>query len=193
MYLATYNNKISKDICDQFNVDYKNSLINNIKSKQESEDTFKDVSIAIASAVTSYARIFIAGVKLQVLDNNSNIYYSDTDSLVTDKPLPSNMVGKDIGQFKLEYIASKAYFISSKTYCLILDNGTPKITAKGVNDNKLNENSFIKLLKGDKVESSRLESVRDFNKGYVNILIPKEIVLDGDAYSKRTKIFKDGV
>nr|YP_009379212.1 DNA polymerase type B2 [Leptogium hirsutum]ARQ27106.1 DNA polymerase type B2 [Leptogium hirsutum] len=193
IYLTSFINKTSKNICDQFNVDYKNTVINNLKSKQENEDTFKDVSIAIASAVTSYARIFMGGIKLQVLNNNGKIYYSDTDSLVTDKPLPDNIVGTNIGQFKLEYIMSKGYFISSKTYCLILGNGTPKITTKGVNDNKLNENSFIKLLKGDKVESQRFESISNFSEGYVNILARKAIVLDGDAYTKRTKIFIDNL
>ena len=60
-------------------------------------------------------------------------------------------------------------------------------------DNKviknLNENNFITLLNGSKVESFRLESIRNFKEGFVNAMIPKEIKLDGDAYTKREKIF----
>ena len=116
-YLVTYDNQISKDICDQFNVDYKGSVVNNIKANQETEHTFKDVSIAIASAVTSYARIFISKAKLDVLARGGKLYYTDTDSIVSDIPLPVSMVGGELGQFKLVHIVSKGYFITSKTYC----------------------------------------------------------------------------
>ena len=50
--------------------------------------SFQDVSIAIASAVTSYARIFMAKTKLDLLAIGGKIYYTDTDSLITDQPLP---------------------------------------------------------------------------------------------------------
>jgi hypothetical protein len=44
-----------------------------------------DVNIAIASAITSEARVYMSNFK-----NNPNfkLYYSDTDSIVIDKPLP---------------------------------------------------------------------------------------------------------
>ena len=45
--------------------------------------------------------------------------YMDTDSIVTDIELPEHLVGKGLGQFKLEYDIKEAYFISSKTYCLV--------------------------------------------------------------------------
>lgn len=189
MYLTSYESKISKDLCDSFDVDYKNTVLNNLKANKETEHTFFDVSIAIASAVTSYARISIAKSKLSVLNNSGKIFYSDTDSLITDTPLNKEIVGKDIGQFKLEHIVSRAYFVSSKTYCLVLSNGTTVIKAKGVNDDELDENKFIELIQGKKVISKRLQTDRDFSKGYVNILIPKEITLDGDAYVKRLKIY----
>lgn len=161
MYLVTYENKVSKDICDSFNVEYKNTVVKNLKANQETEHTFDDVSISLASAVTGYARIFIANNKLDVLAREGNIYYTDTDSLVTDSLLPKKMVGNGIGQFELEHILSKGYFINSKTYCLILKDGKPIIKAKGITMiknkdytiingdvfiDKLNEKHFIELL-----------------------------------------------
>ena len=100
-YLITYTDKVSKLICDDANVDYKNTVLNSLKNKEESEHTFSDVSIAIAASITSYARIFINKVKLEVLNKGGNIYYSDTDSIVINIPLDNKLVGTDIGQFKL--------------------------------------------------------------------------------------------
>ena len=55
--------------------------------------------------MTSYARIFIYKIKLEILENGGNIYYSDTDSIVLDKTyLNVNWIGDNIGQFKLEYL-----------------------------------------------------------------------------------------
>lgn len=191
--LVNYNNKVSKTICDELNVDYKNTVLVNQKSNNESEKTFADVSIAIASAVTSYARITISKAKLNVLKKGGELYYSDTDSIVTNVPFDDDVVGNKLGQYKLEHTINRAYFISSKTYCLILKFGTPLIKAKGVNNHKLNENDFIDLYKGLNVETVRSESHKDFSQGYVNINVVRTIILNGDAYTKRTKIFVDNV
>ena len=191
--LINYNNKVSNIICKQLNVDYRNTIINNFKNNNESEKTFTDVSIAIASAVTSYARINISKTKLDILKKGGKLFYSDTDSIVTNIPLDDRLIGNALGQYKLEYTIQKAYLISSKTYCLILKCGTPIIKAKGVNNHKLDEIDFISLYKGKNVETVRSESLRDFSQGFVNISIVIPIVLRGDSYSKRTKIFVDGL
>ena len=53
---------------------------------------------------------------------NINVYYTDTDSIFTDKALPDHMVGKDIGLMKDEldggYIR-EAYFLGIKKYAFI--------------------------------------------------------------------------
>jgi hypothetical protein len=96
----------------------------------------QDVNIAIASAITSGARMWMS-----LLKNNPlfNIFYSDTDSIVTDKPLPSFMVGKELGQFKLEYIIKRAVFLAPKVYGLITTNNDEIIKVKGVVKEQLND------------------------------------------------------
>jgi len=37
------------------------------------------------------------------INNKDHIYYSDTDSLILDKPLDDYLVGKDLGKFDLEF------------------------------------------------------------------------------------------
>lgn len=188
-FLVTYSNIVSKEICEESNVDYKNSVLNNLKDNKESEHTFFDVSIAIASAVTSYARISINKAKLDIIDRGGNIYYSDTDSIVTNTRLDSSLVGTKLGQFKLEHIIKEAYFISSKTYLIIDMFSNIIIKAKGVSKNsKLNKNDFINLYKGQKLTTGRTESYKNFSEGYVNLNI-KNIILNGDAYTKRSKIY----
>src|SRR5437868_11184061 len=56
-----------------------------------------DVNIAIASAITAGARVFMSAFK-----NNPDLEldYSDTDSLVIDKELPKHLVGDKLGQLK---------------------------------------------------------------------------------------------
>ena len=189
--LVNYKNKVNKEICDELNVDFKNTVFNNIKNKQESENTFNDVSIAIASAVTSYARIHITKIKLDIVNKGDKIYYSDTDSIVTNKPLNPDLEGKEIGLFKLEHNIATGYFITSKTYYLKLTYGSEVIKAKGVSNHNLCEDDFMKLLKGLNVESSKTQATKDFTQGYVNINT-RIIKLNGDAYTKRVKIYKDG-
>lgn len=59
-------------------------------------------------------------VNLYFLKDGGEIFYMDTDSLVTNKPLQPKLVGTKLGQFKLEHIIEEGYFISNKTYCLVL-------------------------------------------------------------------------
>lgn len=79
-----------------------------------------DVNIAIASAITAYARI-----KMSIFKNNPNfkLYNSDTDNIVINKPLPEELVGKELGLMKLEHVIKKAVFLAPKVYGIIEENG----------------------------------------------------------------------
>ena len=95
--------------------------------------------------VTSYARIFMNKIKLKILKSGGKIYYSDTDSIVTDIDLNTinpKLEGKELGQFKLEFIIKEAYFVSNKTYCLVLNNNKTIIKTKGVLSDSLTLDDF---------------------------------------------------
>ena len=51
----------------------------------------------VASAVTSYARLIMLPYKL-----DTNIAYTDTDSIITTQVLPNHLVGKELEQMKDE-------------------------------------------------------------------------------------------
>ena len=130
--LLTYCNEISSVICDQFGVDYLKELSKKYNTSDVGEiNTVKDmrnVSVVISAAVTSYSSIYMSQIKLLILSLGGKIYYTDTDSIVTDIELPEEFIGKNLGQFKLEHKILRGYFITSKTYCLIVldKNGKEK-------------------------------------------------------------------
>ena len=62
-----------------------------------------NTNVAIAAAVTAYSRVIINTYKLKALELGLEIYYSDTDSLVVNGPLPEDMIDSSIlGKLKLE-------------------------------------------------------------------------------------------
>src|SRR5882762_5803605 len=75
------------------------SLSRNIDSDETKliADSKYNISIGIASAITSYSRIYMTHFKN---NDNYNLYYTDTDSIYIDKPLDPKFIGTKLGQFK---------------------------------------------------------------------------------------------
>ena len=190
-FLITYTPTISKEICMQHGLDIIKVLEKESKLNIESNlDLFKDVSIATAAMITSYARICINKFKLDILNKGGSIYYSDTDSIVLDKNyLDPSWIGDKIGQFKLEYIIKEAYFISNKTYCLILNNDEAIIKTKGVINKSVTVDHF-KAMYFDKknTTATKFNTKSNFEKASV-IIEKKDVVLNFDSYTKREKIY----
>jgi hypothetical protein len=99
----------------------------------EGEDLYHgiDVNIAIASAVTAYARIYMSQFKN---NNNFNLYYSDTDSIVIDKELPKDHISKELGFLKLEHKIKRGVFLAPKVYALETEDGKSIVKVKGLSD-----------------------------------------------------------
>jgi hypothetical protein len=109
-------NKMTEDnkilIKDIINIDKDNFLVQ-VQQNEEGKiissinnlNENHNINIAIASFVTSYARIFMSQFKN---NNDIKLFYTDTDSAVVNKPLPDNLVdNKKLGKMKLEYISTK--------------------------------------------------------------------------------------
>lgn len=192
-FIITYNPIINKFICENHGVDYLKVLEREYQLNLENKfDSFKDVSIAITAMVNSYARIHMNKLKLEILRNKGNIYYSDTDSLIIDKDsLNKKWLGEEIGKFKLVYEVKRGYFITNKTYCLVLNNGEIIVKSKGVSNNNLNEKEFINMyLYNKNIKAIKHSSSTDIVKSTV-ILEEKEIILSQNSYDKREKIYDE--
>lgn len=193
--LVTHSSNISLNICESHDVDFTKTFNNDIKhnkNKGFSEERLHDVSIAISSAITSYSRVYMSKLKLDILKTGS-IYYTDTDSIVTDIKLEDKYVGNEIGKLKLEHTIKEGYFISNKTYCFKTLGGKTIIRTKGLDSKSLCYEDFVKLYNGTEVEGIKIVSLRNFSEGYVNILIDKKIIISPYSYLKRDKIYKNGL
>lgn len=106
-------------------------------------------NVAIASAITAYARIHL----YSFIDKlPGELYYVDTDSIITDQALPSHLIGDNIGQMKDELkgkTAEEGYFLASKLYGLKLSSQDYIIKSKGVPKGYLTFDHFRKLYEGE--------------------------------------------
>lgn len=70
-------------------------------------------NVAIGSAITSHARAYMSFFKTKALGGRIP-WYTDTDSIVADIPLPDKYMGPALGQFKLESKIVSAVFLAPK-------------------------------------------------------------------------------
>lgn len=138
------------DINDVIELQPDKSLISitDIESIEKAQHvpTYFNTSIGIASAITAYGRIAMSKYKNS---DDFNLYYSDTDSIFIDKPLPKEAISNEIGYWKLEDVLKEATFLSAKLY--------------GAITNKL---EFIKFVNGREVKVKEFTKIR----GYMNAL-----------------------
>ena len=114
--LVNYVPKLDYDIITDHGLDFMKLLD---KYKDSEIQSLSATSVAISAAVTAYARIHINKLKLDIISRGAKIYYSDTDSVVTDIELPKCMVDSNkLGFLKVERILDEAIFISNKLYWL---------------------------------------------------------------------------
>lgn len=157
----------------------KNKTIDYTKEQLRKSGLNKTVSVPsavhIASAISSYARMIINDYKN--ITGNPCIM-SDTDSAVLPKPLPRYLVGKEIGQMKLEHIIELGIFIRKKLYYIKNSNNLEIIKASGVNSSHLNYNLFLNLLKGETITIERTNFNVEWKEFNVNV-VTSNIIIQG--------------
>jgi len=132
-HLINYNKEIDIDICNKSCIDIgKISDILGDDEYNKEKSGYDNVSVAISAAITAYARMHMSKIKLDILNkgvagslllakHRNKIYYTDTDSIVTNIEL--NVDKTAIGALKLEHTIKESYFITNKTYCLVDSEG----------------------------------------------------------------------
>jgi DNA polymerase elongation subunit (family B) len=148
-YYSDFENKFIDNILESSDLgDYKLVTYKAIENVLANENATHNVSIAIASAITAYSRIHMS-----IFKNNPdfNLYYTDTDSVYTNKQLPDNLIDKKVlGKLKLENICKKAIFLSPKVYCLETMEGEFIYKVKGLShETELSLQDFKNLLYRD--------------------------------------------
>ncbi len=149
-----------------------------------------NTNVALASAITSYARIHMTQFK-----NNSNfsLYYTDTDSAYIDKPLPDYMISETIlGKLKLENILDKAIFLAPKVYSLITELAQHIYKVKGLShDVILSHNDFENLLiKESFLKKLQTKWRKNLSQGNISVL--DEVYTLKVTTNKRKLIYENG-
>lgn len=89
-------------------------------------------NVPIAATVTAYSRIIINQYKLDAMNLGLELYYSDTDSLVLNGPLPPNYINETkLGLLKLEHEIEEGFFVAPKIYLLKTKEGKIVTRCKG--------------------------------------------------------------
>jgi hypothetical protein len=92
----------------------------------------------------------MAKAMLDIERAGGKLYYTDTDSIITDIDLPltqegeSRMHDSELGKFKLEHMIKKGLFIADKTYVFINDKDEIIKRAKAVKSSSLTYESYEK-------------------------------------------------
>lgn len=133
--LVSYVPKLDYDVINSHGLDFI-KIVNKYKDKEIKARNV--TSVAISAAITAYARIHISKLKLDILNKGGELFYSDTDSIVTNIKLPDTLVSTNkLGLLKLEHELYQAIFISNKIYLMCDIKGKCYIKAKGINSNTL--------------------------------------------------------
>ena len=168
------NDEITTVLFDSENLNYKIIKDLGIKFEKPFEKTpkFKVIhsNIAIAAAVTAYARIYMHQFKT-IPDNPC--YYTDTDSVFLSKPLDSKFISDRLGDMKDELdgcVIKQAIFLGNKKYCYTYKDKDGVLQTKtvfsGVGRDTLSLDDFEKMLTGGVVS---VETKPQFIKTLFNL------------------------
>ena len=171
-------------------------LINEIKILTELNliSNFRNVksNVAIAAAVTSYARIEMMELKMLLLSLGIKLYYTDTDSIFTDKELPNYLIGSELGQLKDELnggVIRKAYFLGIKKYGYIDSDNKVHSIFSGIKRDSLTWNEIEQIANGyTLVKPSDIKFYKNFNN--LNITIKSDLYTSIQFNTKK-KLFNN--
>jgi DNA polymerase type B, organellar and viral len=190
-----FEEKYSSDIIDITELGDKilvkhRSVKSDVNTLLDNASETHNTNIAIASAITAYARIHMSQFK-----NNPkfNLFYSDTDSIYIDRPLSEDFVSNLIlGKMKLENICKEAIFISPKVYFLINNENKTIYKVKGLSHNiEMTIGDFDSLLlKESFLKKYQTKWIKNLSEGHISLL--KQLYTLKVTDNKRKLIFKDG-
>lgn len=91
------------------------------------------VQVAVGAYVTAYARLVMLDALRKCEKGGGTVYYCDTDSIVTDIPMPDEIVhSTKIGYWDLEGVLSDGIFLFPKVYAEVKQDSAVNIKFKGV-------------------------------------------------------------
>lgn len=147
------------------------------------------IQVQVAATVTARARINLLKALLYA-DKNGEVYYCDTDSIVTTTVFPAEMIHKTkLGKWDLEAEVKKALFLRPKVYAEITKKGT-NIKFKGLSKDTQKDLEFSDY---EELYREMLEEKREYKNVEENRITLRSILymqkeeLDLNYYEERDK------
>jgi hypothetical protein len=165
-------------------------VLNELSGVNTQQQQYCQTNVCIAAAITAYSRMNINSVKVYCLNNDIEVFYSDTDSIVTNIPLPEEFLHESrIGLLKLEHEIQNGYFIAPKLYRFeYLDKGIVKVksVSRGYGG-ELTLEQIETLYEGISIAVDKTKWHRDWKNHTVWFEMDKILNITGE-FSKRIKV-----
>lgn len=149
------------------------------------------IQVQVASYVTSRARLVLLRGLRDILERGGEVYYCDTDSIVSDIPMSDHVVdGSKLGYWDLEGTPIKGLFLRPKVYTELFEEKKPTIKFKGVSRETQEELDFefYEQMYDDLVKGTKEYEVVEKNRTQMrSILYMQKNQLDLDYYETRDK------
>jgi hypothetical protein len=153
----------------------------------ESKDESLNVNVVISSFISAYARIEYNRIRNLP---EIGLIAGDTDSVITQNPLPPEEVGPELGKLKLEYRIKEGIHVSSKFYYHLATDGLEYIKAKGAGPD-ISKEKFEELIDLKSITYNKEKWYRNLVDGYVE---KRDVLLNIKGGSlKRKLILKNGI
>lgn len=123
-YVISYTGELQKM------TDIDSSKVSKLRNWMDLRNGSSSSAVQMSAAITAYARIH-----MYPYISLPGSYYTDTDSVVLDKPLPDEEVSScELGKLKLEHevLEGYFYFLAPKCYALVIDGSNNVIRNKGL-------------------------------------------------------------
>ena len=171
------------------NVCFMDSEVGFIEYPQEIKAEY--IQVQIASYVTSRARLVLLKGLKDIEKRGGNVYYCDTDSIVSDIPMNPDLVdGSKLGFWDLEGTPKKGLFLRPKVYTELFEEKDPTIKFKGVSRETQStlDYDFYEQLYADLVDGSKDYEIVEKNRTQMrSILYMQKKQLELDYYETRDK------
>ena len=142
-------------------------------------------NLAIASSITSKARLKLYKAQRDVINNGGRLLYSDTDSIFASYKKDVSKEKHGVIDWSKEKIKIKdAVFVTAKTYALLLEDNSEIIKIKGFDNFKTTFND-IKNSFYDKREIGFKETEIINKKGFFMKIDSIDKIMSMDGYIKR--------
>lgn len=168
--------------------DLKEGQLVTFTKHDETQAVRVDTNCSISAAITGYAHVVLWRYMNAV---GQRVWMCDTDSIISDEPLPAELCGHEIGQMELEHELREGYFLSPKVYAEVTSDGSVLKKSKGCDSRMLELEDYKVLINPDLAKVLDVERFfRLQDRGTIEIrLMPFTL---RSTITKRIRVFVDG-